>query len=140
MAPPEVKIATVILGSPDTIHLVSTALEPIEGDEVQTEVKVANHDMAWFLQAMANRMTVSFHKYGSFDDVVPTKRRALDQIEQRIQKYIETGNVEWLIDAANYCYMEFTRPCLANAHFRATDSDESPGAINIDGSVSHGKD
>lgn len=91
-----------------------------------------------FMQGMMDRMGVSFHKYGHLADNVPAKRTGLDNMQQRIDKYRETGNTEWLMDAANYCLIEFLRPSVPDAHFRSTDSDESPGAVNRDGTVSHG--
>ena len=91
-----------------------------------------------FVKGMMARMGVSFHKYGSFFDKFPEQATGLDQIEQRIQLYRESGNVEWLIDAANYCMIEAACPSHSNAHFRATSAEESPGRIDRDGSVSHG--
>lgn len=93
----------------------------------------------FFLQGMMNRLGISHWKYGSIHDTFPHHRRGVDNIQQRVDKYLETGNTEWLIDAANYCLIEFMRPSHPTPDFRATDSDESPGAVNVDGSVSHGK-
>lgn len=92
-----------------------------------------------FVQGMMNRLSVSHWKYGSIHTTFPSKRRGVDNIQQRVNRYLETGNTEWLIDAANYCLIEFMCPSVEGAHFRATDSDESPGAVNVDGTVSHGK-
>lgn len=93
----------------------------------------------FILQGMMNRMGVSYHKYGSIHETFPQHRRGIDNAPQRIAKYLETGNVEWLLDAMNYLLIEFLCPYHPNAHFRSTDSDESPGAVNADGTVSHGK-
>lgn len=92
-----------------------------------------------FLQGMMDRLSVSYHKYGSISGAFPHRRRGVDNVQLRIDKYLETGNTEWLLDAANYCLIEYMRPSHPNAHFRSTDSDESPGAINLDGTVHHGK-
>lgn len=79
-----------------------------------------------FWEAMKRRMGVSYHKYGpvasSFGD-------NLQNIRVRIGKYIETGNAEFLVDVANFAMMEFLHPNHENAHFRATDDDESPGLV-----------
>ena len=48
-----------------------------------------------------------------------------------IAKYKETGNTEYLADAANYLMFEFMFPQVAGAHFKATDSDESAGVVGI---------
>lgn len=84
---------------------------------------------------MVNRMAVSFHKYGAVADAYPSKVDAVESLRQRLQKYEETGNTEWLIDAANFAMVEFIRPSHPDAHFKGTDSSESPGRTKLDGLV-----
>lgn len=48
-----------------------------------------------------------------------------------VDKYRETGNTEYLCDAANYLMFEFMFPSHEKAHFRATDSKESAGIAGI---------
>lgn len=89
-----------------------------------------------FIILMKNRMVTSFYKYGSlkanFDRKNPEDNcRILPCLEDRLKLYKETGNTEWLIDIANYAMMEFMYPQHPRAHFRATDSDESPGAHGL---------
>ena len=88
-----------------------------------------------FVQGMADRMAVSFHKYGRVADAFPHKLDALDSIRRRIQKYEETGNTEWLVDAANFAMIEFMHPSVSGAHFRATDSKEAPPRKTWDGTL-----
>lgn len=109
------------------------------------QIRVTSPDMQderalQFLQGMMDRTGVSYHKYGAIQDAFPHKRTGVDNIQQRVDKYLETGNTEFLIDAANYALIEFMRPSREGAFFKSTDSDESPGALNRDGSVSHGRD
>lgn len=52
---------------------------------------------------------------------------------KRIEKYRETGNTEYLMDAANFCMMEFMFPTHQQAHFKAEDSAASPGRAQADG-------
>lgn len=80
-----------------------------------------------FVQGMRARMAVSFHKYGLVADATATDKIA--SLRKRLEKYEETGNTEWLMDAANFAMMEFMQPGREDAHFRATDSDESPGRV-----------
>lgn len=79
-----------------------------------------------FAKKMEARMATSYHKYGSW-----VKNRkfvdAMANVQKRIDLYNQTGNTEHLVDAANFLMMEFTLPVHPNAHFRATDTDESPG-------------
>lgn len=88
-----------------------------------------------FLQGMLDRMAVSYHKYGSVVKAYPHDVSALKSLQQRLDKYLETGNTEFLMDAANFCMIEFIRPSVAGAHFAATDSDESPGRTTLRGKV-----
>jgi hypothetical protein len=78
-----------------------------------------------FLQGMLDRRAVSFHKYGSAHS---SKFDFLRDIPARIAKYKATGNTEWLIDVAVYAALEFMNPSVEDAHFRPTDSRESPGS------------
>lgn len=86
-----------------------------------------------FLDGMLNRMAVSFHKYGPLAKAYPHKVNALASLQDRLKKYQDTGNTEWLIDAANFCMIEFMRPSHADAHFQGTDSNASPGRRWQDG-------
>ena len=93
----------------------------------------------FFLQGMMNRMGVSYHKYGSFLETFPHKRVGVENALHRIDHYHKTGNIEELMDAANYLLIEFVRPSSEDCYYRPTDSDASPGAKNVDGTISHGK-
>lgn len=80
-----------------------------------------------FLQGMVSRMATSYFKYGAVADAYPNKVNAIASLEKRLALYKETGNLEWLMDLANFAMIEYMRPLHHKAHFRATDSTESPG-------------
>lgn len=86
-----------------------------------------------FLQGMVSRLLVGYPKYGPIKDSVDKGMDPLAEVYARLRKYRETGNTEWLIDAANYCMIEFMHPSHNNAHYRPTDSDESDGRAMRDG-------
>ncbi len=88
-----------------------------------------------FIQGMLNRMAVSFFKYGLVADAFPGKVSALASAAQRVEKYQETKNTEYLMDAANFLMIEFMHPSLEGAHFAGTDSDGSPGRTTIGGRI-----
>lgn len=88
-----------------------------------------------FVQGMANRMAVSFHKYGKVADGFPANIDAIASLQSRLVKYAETGNTEWLMDVANFAMIEFMHPRHEGAHFEGTDSDQSPGRVRSDGST-----
>jgi hypothetical protein len=80
-----------------------------------------------FVQGMADRMGVSYCKYGRVAEAYPSRVDAIASLKLRLEKYEQTGNTEWLMDVANFAMIEYMHPRPAQAHFRATDSKESPG-------------
>ena len=54
-------------------------------------------------------------------------RDAVRSLLARLDKYAQTGNTEYLMDAANFAMIEFMHPKHPDAHFEATDSKGSPG-------------
>lgn len=84
---------------------------------------------AEFIQGMANRMAMSYFKYGKVADAYPRKVDALRSMQVRLDKYAATGNTEHLIDAANYLMIEFMHPKHVDAHFTPEDSKASPGRV-----------
>jgi len=95
-------------------------------------VKIIPGEVSYeFLQGMADRMSVSFYKYGAVKD-----SNGLDPIknlEERLRLYKETGNTEWLMDVGNFAMIEFMKPQHKDAHYRPTDSKESPGRWDTKG-------
>lgn len=91
-----------------------------------------------FVQGMADRMAVSFFKYGYVKDAVG-KDNLIESMRMRLDLYlyggktkggnVNSGNTEYLMDAANFLMMEFMHPSLSNAHFTPTDSSGSPGRV-----------
>ena len=80
-----------------------------------------------FVQGMADRMSTSYYKYGEVSKAYPRKVDAIGSLLIRLEKYRNTGNTEFLLDVANFAMIEFMYPRLTNAHFKPTDSSESPG-------------
>jgi hypothetical protein len=85
-----------------------------------------------FIQGMIDRMRMSYFKYGAVRDAYPHKVNALESMQKRLDKYMDTGNLEWLIDMANFCMIEFMASSHPSAHFKPTDSHESPGRAAYD--------
>jgi hypothetical protein len=80
-----------------------------------------------FVQGMADRMAMSFGKYGHLTEEAVKKNDPIANLLVRLKKYQDTGNTEWLMDVGNCAMIEFMFPQHPDAHFRATDSHESPG-------------
>lgn len=85
-----------------------------------------------FVERMRARMGMAYYKYGPIRDAYPHKVSALQSLRKRLDRYEETGNTEWLVDAANFAMIEYMLPAHKNAHFRATDATESPGRAAYD--------
>lgn len=78
------------------------------------------------------RVETSYYKYGpAVENFGQHYVDALGSMQKCIQKYKETGNTEYLCDAANYVMFEYMYPAIAGAHFRATDSGESAGIVGL---------
>ena len=84
-----------------------------------------------FVQKMQNRMLMSFYKYGPVAQNAKLGNDAIKDLKKRLGLYEESGNTEWLIDVGNFAMIEFMFPRHPNAHFRATDSNESPGVEGL---------
>lgn len=79
-----------------------------------------------------NRVEVSFYKYGpAAQNFGRHNVDALKTMQKCVDQYIDTGNTEYLVDAANYLMFEFMYPSHEKAHFRATDSRESAGIVGM---------
>ena len=82
-----------------------------------------------FVQGMADRMGVSYFKYGAVADAYPDRVDAIKSLKKRLERYEVDGNTEWLMDVGNFAMIEFMRPRHSKAHFKATTVEESPGRV-----------
>ena len=69
-------------------------------------------------------MIMSYYKYGPLKDNYDKFKcmDAIGNIKKRIDKYIETGNTEFLADVANFAMIEFMHPSIEGAKYSPTDS------------------
>jgi hypothetical protein len=91
-----------------------------------------------FLQGMLDRMAVGFYNYGNMRRN-ENKSNSLKNIEIRLKKYKATHNTEFLMDAANFCMMEFVKSSFEDAYFKTTNKAESPGSV-VNGKLCKGKE
>lgn len=85
-----------------------------------------------FDEIRKNAMIAGYYKYGPVSkDYSTGNMNAMKTMELCIQKYKDTGNTEYLADAANYCMLEFMYPQHPKAHYRATESHESAGYVGL---------
>lgn len=112
-----------------------------------------------FIQGMLDRMGFGYHNYGH----MRRKHDRPDNIKNvliRLVKYVgfnrvrnalaelyvssqvdlrSDGNTEFLMDAANFCMMEFAVPSHPQAHFTPTTRAQSPGS-HVSNRIVKGKD
>lgn len=91
-----------------------------------------------YVQGMADRMGFSYGKYGEVAKAYPEKVNAIESLKQRLKRYEEDGNTEWLMDVGNFAMIEFMHPRHPQAHYRPTDSKESPGRQWNNGAIHAG--
>ncbi len=84
-----------------------------------------------FAARMMEAMMVSFHKYGRVADAYPAKFNALSDVRARLNKYRETGNKHYLVDAANFCMIEAMHPSR-EAEWGGNSAADSPGRTSVD--------
>lgn len=87
-----------------------------------------------FHDLMDNAMMVSYYKYGAVADGYPERVNAIESLQLRLNKYLETGNAEYLIDVANFAMIEFMHPSI-EASLIHTDADGSPGRVASNGEI-----
>lgn len=77
-----------------------------------------------FVDLMKNRVLMGFFRYGFVQDA-----RLCDWLKfakLKIQKYENTGNQEYLIDAANYLMFEFQFPSRYDVYFECDNREGDP--------------
>lgn len=77
-----------------------------------------------FEELRKNRMVLGTFRYGDYKAPTAKKYDRIGSAIKRLQKYQETGNSEFLVDAANLCMIEFDVPNHKNAHFKSVDDGE----------------
>lgn len=74
----------------------------------------------------------SYYKYGpSRANFASGNVNAIETLKLCIKKYEDTGNTEYLCDAANYAMFEYMYSQHPKRHYRSTDSGESAGIVGL---------
>ena len=67
----------------------------------------------FFLQLMTNRLAVGHLRYGR----AQRSQHYLTRLKKELKTYIKEGNMEQLINIANYCFLESIAPENGKFHF-----------------------
>lgn len=88
-------------------------LEDLQQSEWSTE----------FERLMRNRLVMGAFRYGLLADkrVKGKKWDLIEPIRAKVELYEQTGNTEYLVDAANYCLLAFECDNHPLKHFKALD-------------------
>jgi hypothetical protein len=83
-----------------------------------------NHKMQQFMQLMANRLAVgAFRHQEGKDEFGHPSQDYFKRLKKIIKKFEDTGNLELLVDVADYCALEFYNSLHPNQHFKSEDSN-----------------
>lgn len=82
-----------------------------------------------FERHMRDRLLMGRFRYGDMSDPAKGKYKNIESAIKRLQRYLEDGNQELLVDAANLCLIEFVHPNHANPHFTSEDDGEHAEAL-----------
>lgn len=77
-----------------------------------------------FEQYMRNRLAMGYFRYGPLNKQEKGKYDLIGSIKKRIDKYVESGNDELLVDVANLCMVEFINGVHPKKHFSSEDDGE----------------
>lgn len=109
--------------NPPSIHKLIRARLKVPEHDAQSSITL-DELAAWsyeFERLMRNRLKIGALRYGRFQNQKESKFDNCGSAVQRIRKYVESGNTEYLVDAANLLMIEFEKGLHPNKHFGATD-------------------
>jgi hypothetical protein len=99
--------------------------------EKENKSKLLNYDdlkkSEWsdnFEKLMRNRLIMGAFRYGKLNEKNKPVYDRTTEIKKRCNKYIDTGNIEFLVDIANMCMLEFEEGKHKNKHFLSIDDGE----------------
>lgn len=65
-----------------------------------------------FIEKMKNALEVSHYKYGWPSQTYPELAKAYKCAKERVELYIRTHNLEYLVDTANFLMLEYMFPAI----------------------------
>lgn len=77
-----------------------------------------------FIQLMRNRLILGAFRYGLFRPGEGPTKDNIKAAHKRLDLYVETGNLEYLVDASNFALAEYVESNHPKKHFHAVDDGE----------------
>jgi hypothetical protein len=105
-------------------HLLSQFhdLEPV-GHITLADVYANRKQFDEFVAIMNRNMHQGYFRYGRNEPGEPGRINYVDDILSRLERYLETGNKEYLVDVANSARLEFLFPSAHDETFFAHTDD-----------------
>lgn len=97
---------------------------PIGDKREHLDDLVASEWSPEFERLMRNRLLMGRFRYGRMDRAEQRNYDRVGSALKRLRHYQVTGNLEYLVDAANLCLMEFEHGEHPSRHFEAADDGE----------------
>jgi len=90
-------------------------------EEYQKDIREKHREFDVAGKMCKARLSMGTYRYGTSANHSRYDYRA--RLQQKLDLYDETGNQEFLIDAMNYCALEFTHPNRTDVFFKAEDDN-----------------
>lgn len=102
--------------------LESAGISDIKPLDYEYEKALIEKQTSEVFSLCVNRLLMGRFRYGP--NVGQSHFNCIPTIEKKIKRYKETGNMECLLDAINYLYLEFRFGTNPKKHFSATDDED----------------
>ena len=97
-----------------------------------SEINMSQEYSDRFDQIRKKMVEMSYYKYGpARQNYSSGNVQAIPSCLNAIEAYKDTGNTEYLADAANYLMFEFMWPQVDGARYKPTSEKESAGIVGI---------
>jgi hypothetical protein len=111
-------------------RLTSRIVTDPVGDKAEAKERLlASEWSSEFERLMRNRLLMGRYRYGRIDRTDNRNYARIASAVRRLSNYETTGNLEYLVDAANLCLMEFEHSEHPEKHFDAADDGEHVTSI-----------
>lgn len=99
-------------------------------EEIKKDVDEKHAELDYVVGLAKNRLLMGTMRYGVASKGTHDNYDYGAEAARRILRYFETKNTENLIDAVNFCSLEFHHPSIEGTHFTAIDDGEHSVKIN----------
>ncbi len=109
---------------------LTSGLLDVVGDKTESLGDLQETEWSYdFERLMRNRLLMGRYRYGKIahNTEEPGNFFMVNSAISRLEAYKRTGNLEFLVDAANLCLVEFESGAHPTVHFEAADDGQHVG-------------